>query len=396
MPARSPRVERGPLRAGGVLRPPGPRHPRGGRPAPVSGRGRVASHRSIRAGSRGHRVRSVEVAGEAGDESVKRGATLAREGPEAPLVVGRHHRAAHRDPGPRRLLRRTKERLEEDGAVFPAAGRREDDGTVVGSRRDRCRIGLRIGRLLGWRHDVARERRPSGDGLGEEVRADWVEDDRIPVHEDAVVPFRDPRRDVVRLPLLEHGRGIVQDVPQAEHGAPAPGAQGVEGAAELPSRAEGMLIDEHHVRLERLHGGDQEIRSERVDVRGGDPKAAGLVMAVRDLPQAREFEDVDAARQAESMRVVRARREEDRRVGRLVSQRPGDREVPTRVTQAKAVMRIQEEAGPSVGHGDSHGRGPYAGRDALGCGSTRSLQWNLSPSSRSLADGAGRPRTHPA
>ena len=132
-----------------------------------------------------------------------------------------------------------------------------------------------------------------------------------------------------------------------------------------------------------------------MDVRGGDPKAPGLVMAVRDLPQAWEFEDVDVAGQAESMRVVRARREEDRGVGGLVSQRRGNREIPTRVTQAEAVMRIQKEARPSVGDGDSCERRPHTGRDALGFGSTRSLQRQLSPSSRSLADGACRPRTHP-
>jgi len=104
-----------------------------------------------------------------------------------------------------------------------------------------------------------------------------------------------------------------------------------------------MLVDEDHVGPEGFRGRGEERGTKGADFIRRDMQMTSLVVAVRDLSEARELQDLDARGEAEPVGVVRTRREEDGRVGGQDTEGRGDGEAAARVAQPEAVVGVEEK-----------------------------------------------------
>ena len=164
------------------------------------------------------------------------------------------------------------------------------------------------------------------------------------IHEDAVVVLEDCRRDVGLPPLRAYLLWVVEDVAEPQHGAPARPADRRDRRRELAARAQGVLVNEEHRWLERLHGRLQKRVADVDDPGAADPQATTRVLLVCDLAQPRQLDHVDARRHAEAVDLVRARGEQDRRPRRRDRERGGDREIAAGMAEAEPVVGVHQEA----------------------------------------------------
>jgi hypothetical protein len=241
---------------------------------------------------------------------------------------------------PARALGGDDERGEERDAVLAAAGGcKHFRPAVVAS----AVVVVRTSPISLRRDDIPTEARHPGDFVREAVLLPGVEDVRLPVDEHAVVVLRDSLEEMALAQLRAYRRGLVEDVAESENRAPPGGLHLLERRLELSPDAEGMLVREHHRGPERLDRREQDARTHRAHVAPRDVEPAGRVAAVADLAEARKLEDVDGRRNGEALDLLRARREEDRRLGFEVRQSGCDREVPPQMPQTEAVMRVEEK-----------------------------------------------------
>jgi hypothetical protein len=163
------------------------------------------------------------------------------------------------DRTPVSLGRGLEERLQQRKAVLSPSRGGENGGRC---ERGALRPCVRTPRSIAESRrsdDVAAEHADGGDVVRKVVLAERIEEIRLSVDEHAVVAVDDPLEETAVAPLRIDGGKIVEDIPYAENGTRAVRARRIERRAQLASRTEGVLVDEHDRRPKRRHGGGEKL-----------------------------------------------------------------------------------------------------------------------------------------
>jgi hypothetical protein len=105
-----------------------------------------------------------------------------------------------------------------------------------------------------------------------------------------------------------------------------------------------MLVGKHDRRLERANGGGKKLGAETTDVPRRDFQAPGRVTVTSDLANSWKAKHIDTRPNPQPLGLLGARGDKNggRRVGFGHGRRDG--EIPAHVTEAYAVVRVEEEA----------------------------------------------------
>ena len=260
-------------------------------------------------------------------------------------LAGREERAVHdeRLPGESLVVALVgrEDRPDQIGAVTSAARGDEDERAPFHRLEDLVGeddVGARLPREVAGEHGLGRHLG------GEPVRGHGVVDLGKAVHPDLIVELAERGHDLLALPFLGQGAGIVHDVAQAEDesAASAP-PEPPERAPRLAEEPERLLVDEEEVRLEHPRGVLDDRGAEGQRMIEVHVEVQARILAVPQLDDARHADEVHPGAEAEAPDDGRPRQDEDVQLPVLLDEGMGDGPAAPEMTEAERVVTVDED-----------------------------------------------------
>ena len=167
------------------------------------------------------------------------------------------------------------------------------------------------------------------------------------VDQDVVVEGLNRRRNVLSLPFLREQSGIVHHVAQPQHETGPACLERFERALNLPAQTEGLLVDDEDVGREHLGGVPDDGGAHPQHLGDVDVQAERGILAVSQLDDAGDADEIDSGTEIEAPDDRRARQDEHRQRLAARDERVRDGPAPAQVPEPEGVVAVDQHSGVS-------------------------------------------------